>query len=340
MMVVPKPQEELIMYLSASYGTISAVLMIERDTVQTPIYFILPGASHRGHHRPAHQAGDVTSRRGRTIAKIECHARGAQYYIPIVDICKRSGAKMILTSPEGAVFTYALRFQFTASNNEAKYEALIAGLRIAADIKEVSKLRIKARQYELWEGVLYRRSFLKPWLRCVGPLQADYVIREIHEGSCSMYAGPRSVVAKAMRLGTRKGQIFDSRYGLFHKVDRSEIRGNNYQWSGEEVRVRQHSMPFRSPRRNSLGQRNGASHAMDEGKIGSKWEGPYEVTEALGDGAYMLRSMDGAVLRGRGTSPISRNAISEQHHGRIRTTIRTRNKVFHVFVLFCFFGHE
>nr|GEX36808.1 reverse transcriptase domain-containing protein [Tanacetum cinerariifolium] len=56
MLVAPKPKEELIMYLSASYGAISAVLMTERDTVQTPVYFILPGASHRGHHRPAHQA--------------------------------------------------------------------------------------------------------------------------------------------------------------------------------------------------------------------------------------------------------------------------------------------
>ncbi|GJV09047.1 reverse transcriptase domain-containing protein [Tanacetum coccineum] len=41
---------------------------------------------------------------------------------------------------------------------------------------------------------------------------------------------------------------------------------------------------------------NEASHAMDKGKLGPKWEGPYEVTEVLGDGAYKLRSMDGAVL--------------------------------------------
>ncbi|GJR39910.1 reverse transcriptase domain-containing protein [Tanacetum coccineum] len=33
------------------------------------------------------------------------------------------------------------------------------------DRKDASKLCIKARQYELLEGVLYRRSFLKPWLR-------------------------------------------------------------------------------------------------------------------------------------------------------------------------------
>ncbi|GKF62815.1 reverse transcriptase domain-containing protein [Tanacetum coccineum] len=72
---------------------------------------------------------------------------------------------------------------------------------LPGDRKEARKLRIKSRQYELMEGILYRRSFLKPWLRCVEPLQANYLIREIHEGSCSMYAGPRSVVAKAMRLG-------------------------------------------------------------------------------------------------------------------------------------------
>ncbi|GJX30248.1 reverse transcriptase domain-containing protein [Tanacetum coccineum] len=42
-----------------------------------------------------------------------------------------SGAGLILTNPEGAEFTYAMRFRFEATNNEAEYEALIASLRIA-----------------------------------------------------------------------------------------------------------------------------------------------------------------------------------------------------------------
>ncbi|GJS88124.1 reverse transcriptase domain-containing protein [Tanacetum coccineum] len=42
-----------------------------------------------------------------------------------------SGAGLILTNPEGTKFTYAPRFRFDATNNEAEYEALIAGLRIA-----------------------------------------------------------------------------------------------------------------------------------------------------------------------------------------------------------------
>ncbi|GJW26511.1 reverse transcriptase domain-containing protein [Tanacetum coccineum] len=154
-----------------------------------------------------------------------------------------SGAGLILTNPEGTKFTYALRFRFDATNNEAEYEALIAGLRIAEQIvKELSEksikeaevlaiveeegnnlmtpineylteetliaerkkaraIRLKSRWYTVIDGVLYKKSFLEPWIRCVGPLQASYVIREIHKGSCSMHARPSSVVAKAIRIG-------------------------------------------------------------------------------------------------------------------------------------------
>nr|GEU33034.1 reverse transcriptase domain-containing protein [Tanacetum cinerariifolium] len=41
---------------------------------------------------------------------------------------------------------------------------------------------------------------------------------------------------------------------------------------------------------------NDASRAEDTGKIDPKWEGPYEVTEALGKGAYKLRDLDGKQL--------------------------------------------
>ncbi|GKC80888.1 hypothetical protein Tco_1131662 [Tanacetum coccineum] len=41
---------------------------------------------------------------------------------------------------------------------------------------------------------------------------------------------------------------------------------------------------------------NDASRTEDTGKLGPKWEGPYEVTEALGKGAYKLRDRDGNQL--------------------------------------------
>ncbi|GJQ91329.1 hypothetical protein Tco_0002468 [Tanacetum coccineum] len=41
---------------------------------------------------------------------------------------------------------------------------------------------------------------------------------------------------------------------------------------------------------------NDASHAKDNRKLGPTWEGPYEVTEALGKGAYKLRDRNGELL--------------------------------------------
>ncbi|XP_071695851.1 uncharacterized protein [Rutidosis leptorrhynchoides] len=46
-----------------------------------------------------------------------------------------SGAGLMLINPGGQEFTYALRFEFNTTNNEAEYEALLAGLRIAKEMK-------------------------------------------------------------------------------------------------------------------------------------------------------------------------------------------------------------
>ncbi|XP_057465149.1 uncharacterized protein LOC130754889 [Actinidia eriantha] len=54
-----------------------------------------------------------------------------------VDGAKNSqgtGAGVVLKSPEGATFEQCLRFDFPATNNEAEYEALIAGLRSSSKL--------------------------------------------------------------------------------------------------------------------------------------------------------------------------------------------------------------
>ena len=52
-----------------------------------------------------------------------------------------SKAGLILTTPEGIDIVYALRFGFQASNNEAEYEAVIAGLNLAHSL-EVDQLEV------------------------------------------------------------------------------------------------------------------------------------------------------------------------------------------------------
>ncbi|XP_076937058.1 uncharacterized protein LOC143604479 [Bidens hawaiensis] len=63
------------------------------------------------------------------------------------------------------------------------------------------KIKHKALNYQILDGVLYRRSFLGPLLQCVDAEDANYLIREVHEGICGLHAGPRMVVAKVMNAG-------------------------------------------------------------------------------------------------------------------------------------------
>ncbi|GKF82814.1 reverse transcriptase domain-containing protein, partial [Tanacetum coccineum] len=72
---------------------------------------------------------------------------------------------------------------------------------LPAEVKKARAVKRKSWRFFIINGTLYKKSFLGPWLRCVGLLQDNYVLREIHEGSCSMYVGTRFVVAKALRIG-------------------------------------------------------------------------------------------------------------------------------------------
>ncbi|GJR91515.1 reverse transcriptase domain-containing protein [Tanacetum coccineum] len=177
-LVAPRPGEELIMYLSATHGAISAVLLTDRDSVQTPVYFVSKAlketeinysameklilalvfaAKRLRRYFQAHPVAVITDqpikqtthRSERTdIGGIFSSKNQITYCPPLVrslispepwilftdgsSCVDGSGAGLILTNPEGMEFTYALRFEFTATNNEAEYEALLAGLRIAA----------------------------------------------------------------------------------------------------------------------------------------------------------------------------------------------------------------
>ena len=46
-----------------------------------------------------------------------------------------AGAGVVLISPKGGKFRYAVRIHFPVSNNVAEYEALVNGLHIAVDLR-------------------------------------------------------------------------------------------------------------------------------------------------------------------------------------------------------------
>ncbi|XP_022040406.1 uncharacterized protein LOC110942953 [Helianthus annuus] len=76
----------------------------------------------------------------------------------------------------------------------------LANGELPKDQVEAERVRIKSRQYVLQENILYKKGYFAPLLRCVGPEQSQYLIKEVHEGIFGAHFGPRSVVSKLMNL--------------------------------------------------------------------------------------------------------------------------------------------
>ena len=65
---------------------------------------------------------------------------------------------------------------------------------------EARKLRVKSARYILMDEVLYKRGFSQPYLMCLASEEANYVLREIHEGACGNHSGARSLVHKVVHV--------------------------------------------------------------------------------------------------------------------------------------------
>ncbi|XP_071708506.1 uncharacterized protein [Rutidosis leptorrhynchoides] len=169
------------------------------------------------------------------------------------------GAGLVLTNPKGEEHTYALKFCFYASNNEAslfglriatemgiKQFACLCGLTycsttilvevlkdksinekmlvatieeegpcwitpyikylqdrtLPADAAEARWIKISVPLYMLENGVLYRKSYNGPNLRCLATQKAVDVVKEMHEGLCAHHSGYWTIVARIMRQGS------------------------------------------------------------------------------------------------------------------------------------------
>ncbi|KAJ0565999.1 putative nucleotidyltransferase, Ribonuclease H [Helianthus annuus] len=85
------------------------------------------------------------------------------------------------------------------------------------------RIRVRALQYELIEGELYRRSYLGPSLKCVDMEEAEYVVREMHEGICGMHSGPRTIVRKAMNAGFYWPRMYETASEEIKKCDNCQV---------------------------------------------------------------------------------------------------------------------
>ena len=72
---------------------------------------------------------------------------------------------------------------------------------LPSDPKEASKLRTRSARFTIHRGTLYKRGFSTPIFKCVGKEDANYVVREVHEGICGNHIKARTLAAKTTRQG-------------------------------------------------------------------------------------------------------------------------------------------
>ena len=63
------------------------------------------------------------------------------------------------------------------------------------------KLKVRASRFVLIRDVLYKKCFSRPYLRCLSQNEADYVMREVHEGIYGNHSGVWSLVHKLIQAG-------------------------------------------------------------------------------------------------------------------------------------------
>ncbi|GJV09678.1 reverse transcriptase domain-containing protein [Tanacetum coccineum] len=323
-----------------------------------------------------------------------------------------SEAGLILTNPEGVEFTYALRFMFEATNNEAEYKALIADLRIAEQIvprgenkksdalskiastsfvhlsKQVLVEELKEKSIDekevlvvveeegcTWMIPIYeylmkeilleekkkaraihhkagRDNPFKDWCeklcirQCFASVkhpQANGLVERANrslgermkarldersknwleeishvlwahrtmikssnrETPFSLTYGTKVVIPVEIgmpTLRTAEVDIIKNNEALEINLDLLEDRREQEAIQEAKSKAKMEKdynarVCNTSFKPGDLFYRNNeASHAEDGGKLGPKWEGPYEVTEALGKGTYKLRDRSGNIL--------------------------------------------
>ena len=81
------------------------------------------------------------------------------------------------------------------------HPSLLAHNELPSYKNEARRLQAKAACFTILDGRLLRRSFSSPYLKCMTPTEANYVLVELHEEECGNHFGGRSLANRALTVG-------------------------------------------------------------------------------------------------------------------------------------------
>ncbi|GKV50689.1 hypothetical protein SLEP1_g57387 [Rubroshorea leprosula] len=114
----------------------------------------------------------------------------------------RSTIIEVLDTPSYIDFTVECQLLSTDPSSPSWTTPLISYLQngeLPEDPSTVRLIKRRVAHFTLLENQLYKRAASMPLLRCLTPYEAEYAVREVHEGACGTHIDGRNLAQKLLR---------------------------------------------------------------------------------------------------------------------------------------------
>jgi hypothetical protein len=112
------------------------------------------------------------------------------------------------------------------------------------DRHEARRIKVRTSRFTFLQGTLYKKGFSLPYLRCLTPAEAEYILREIHEGICRNHSSARSLAKKVIRAGYYWPSIQADANVLVRHCDKCQRFANLLHSPSEELTPMTSPWPF------------------------------------------------------------------------------------------------
>jgi ribonuclease HI len=115
---------------------------------------------------------------------------------------------------------------------------------LPSEKKSAMRLKIKAGRFTILNGLLYKRGFTLPLLKCISTEEGNYVLREIHEGICGSHSGAKVLAHKAVRGGFYWPNMYKDSTEIVRYCDKCQRFANITKQPPEELTAISFPWPF------------------------------------------------------------------------------------------------
>ncbi|XP_073153444.1 uncharacterized protein [Henckelia pumila] len=248
---------------------------------------------------------------GRLAALNRFISRSADKGLPLFKLLrsgKGSGAGIVVESPQGDKFQYAIKFLFPATNNEAEYEAFIMGIKLALSVG-AKKLTIHSDSQlivsQVNENYEAKEDKILEYLTQVNEILSrldSYDIKQI----------PRAENESAERLAKLASSLanIDNRKITFLKYGKEKTDGSDVTifcadskepgWKDEIIDyLRQGNLPFNQVEARKLRVRAARFTTIDGELYKRGFSSPYLKCLTPAKGNYVLREIHEGICENR-----------------------------------------